>query len=243
MENGVVVGNCLDVMPALEAGSVDLAICDPPFGIGLKYDSLDDRFGPGKYYDWTMKWQRSVKRILKPTGSIFVMIGDEYAAEVRLVMDHYFHRRNWIIWSYSFGQHCSTKFGRSHTHIFYYTCDPKQFTFNADAVRVPSSRQTKYKDKRANPKGRVPGDVWDFPRICGTFKERAGTPCQNPAVLVERIVKACSNPGDLVFDPFAGSCSTLVAAKKLGRRYFGVELSESYAAIGRSLLEKTSEVQ
>src|SRR5262249_8781100 len=155
--------------------------------------------------------------------------------------------RNWIVWHYTFGVSCTRKFNRSHAHIFYYVADPKRFTFNADAVRVPSARQTTYADRRANPSGKLPddtwvlrpqeeercfaagGDAWYVPRVCGTFRERTAPPCQMPEAVLERIIRVSSNPGDVVLDPFAGSGTTLAAAKRLGRRWLGVELSADYA--------------
>src|SRR5207237_10835313 len=127
--------------------------------------------------------------------------------------------------------------------------DARKFTFNADAIRVPSARQLVYADSRAHSKGRLPDDtwilrpqdalksftpdedVWYVPRVCGTFKERAGWHgCQMPEQLLGRIINACSNPGETVLDPFGGSGTTLVVAKKLARRFIGFELSENYAA-------------
>jgi site-specific DNA-methyltransferase (adenine-specific) len=125
--------------------------------------------------------------------------------------------------------------------------DPKKFTFNASAIKVPSARLLVYADSRANEKGRLPDDTWIlrpqdlqdgfepredtwyFSRVCGTFKERAGWHgCQMPEQLLGRIIKVCSNPGDIVLDPFAGSGTTLVVAKKLCRRWLGFELSPKY---------------
>src|SRR6266480_741133 len=141
---------------------------------------------------------------------------------------------------------------------FYYVVDPKRCTFNADAVRVPSARQTTYADRRANPSGKLPDDTWVlrpqedgrffgpgedtwyFSRVCGTFKERTGHPCQMPEAVLERILRVSSNRGDGVLDPFAGSGTTLAVAKRLGRRYFGIELSEDYAEAIRSRLEFVS---
>jgi site-specific DNA-methyltransferase (adenine-specific) len=154
-----------------------------------------------------------------------------------------------VVWYYTFGVNCTRKFNRSHAHLFYFVKDPKHFTFNDEAIRVPSARQLVYFDARANPRGRLPddtwilrpqdvpegfaagGDTWYFPRVCGTFKERAGWHgCQMPEQLLGRIVRACSHPGDVVLDPFAGSGTTLVVAKKLDRHYLGFELSADYAA-------------
>jgi site-specific DNA-methyltransferase (adenine-specific) len=166
--------------------------------------------------------------------------------------------RNWIVWHYTFGVNCTRKFNRSHAHIFYYVADPKRFAFNADAVRVPSARQTTYADRRANPSGKLPddtwvlrpqeeargfapdGDTWYVARVCGTFKERTGHPCQMPEAVLERIIKVSSDPDDLVLDPFAGSGTTLATAKRLGRHYLGIELSEDYAERVRQRLESVA---
>ncbi|MEK7992454.1 MAG: site-specific DNA-methyltransferase, partial [Planctomycetota bacterium] len=138
--------------------------------------------------------------------------------------------RNWIIWHYTFGQQTKNKFARAHTHIFYFVTDEKHFTFNDCAVRVPSDRQLIYNDRRANPVGKMPDDVWEgYSRVCGTFKERAGWhPCQMPESLLKRIIAASSNPGDCVLDPFSGSGTTAAAAYQSGRDYVGIEISQTY---------------
>src|SRR5262249_3665012 len=131
----------------------------------------------------------------------------------------------------------SRKFVPSHQMIHCFAVHPQQFIFNADAVRVPSARQLKYKDKRANPKGRIPGDVWTISRVCGTFRERVkGHGCQTPMQVAETIIRACSNPGDVVLDPMAGTGSIGVAARNLGRRFLGVELCEETAEKARGRL-------
>jgi site-specific DNA-methyltransferase (adenine-specific) len=254
-------GDCLERFGEVEDGSIDLVFADPPFNIGYDYDVYDDRRETGHYLDWTRRWGREVVRVLRPTGTFWLAIGDEYAAELKCV----FHRelglslRSWVIWYYTFGVHCTRKFSRSHAHLFYFTKDPKQYTFNDEAIRVPSARQLVYADARAHPLGRLPddtwilrpqdvpdgfaadGDTWYFPRVCGTFKERAGWHgCQMPEQLLGRILRACSNPGDVVLDPFGGSGTTLVVAKKLERRYLGFELSPEYAAQIQARLDAAS---
>jgi site-specific DNA-methyltransferase (adenine-specific) len=244
-------GDCLALLPRLPAGSVDLAFADPPFNIGYDYDVYQDRHHPEHYLDWSRRWGAEVVRALKPDGTFWLAIGDEYAAELKLIFqkDLGLTCRNWVVWYYTFGVHCQRKFSRSHAHLFYFVKDANRFTFNADAVRVPSARQLVYADARADGRGRLPDDTWIlrpqdlpdgftpeedtwyFPRVCGTFKERAGWHgCQMPEQLLGRIVRACSNPGETVLDPFAGSGTTLVVAKKLGRRWLSCELSEDYAA-------------
>ncbi|MDG3007498.1 DNA-methyltransferase [Paludisphaera mucosa] len=244
-------GDCLDLLPRIDTGSVDLIFADPPFNIGYDYDVYDDARDNDAYLDWTRRWGREVVRALKPDGTFWLAIGDEYAAEMKVI----FHRelgltmRSWVVWYYTFGVHCRRKFARSHAHLFYFLKDPKRFTFNDEDVRVPSARQLVYADARANPKGRLPDDTWILrpqdmttgfdpmedtwyvPRVCGTFKERAGWHgCQMPEQLLGRIVRACSNPGETVLDPFAGSGTTLTVAKKLDRRFLGFELSPDYAS-------------
>jgi len=253
--NTILTGDCLRHLAELPAGCVDLAFADPPFNIGYEYDVYDDRQTRADYLLWTERWLQAVRRVLKPAGSFYVAIGDEYVAELKVRLDSLgLTLRNWIVWHYTFGVSCQQKFNRSHAHILYYVMDPKRFTFNPDAIRVPSARQTTYADRRANPKGKLPddtwvlrpqedagyflpeSDTWHVPRVCGTFKERTGHPCQMPEAVLERIIRVSSNPGDLVLDPFAGSGTTLATACRLGRRYLGIELSAEYAEAVRERL-------
>ena len=253
-------GDCLEGLARLKSGSVDLAFADPPFNIGYDYDIYDDRLDAEKYLDWSKQWIGEVARVLKPEGAFWLAIGDEYAAELKVIAHREIglHMRNWVIWYYTFGVHCKKKFARSHAHLFHFVKDPKKFTFNDLSIRVPSARQLVYFDSRADAKGRVPddtwilrpqdvpdgfdpqGDTWYVPRVCGTFKERAGWHgCQMPEQILGRIIRACSNPGEIVLDPFGGSGTTLVVAKKLGRRFLGFELSPEYAQQIESRLEVT----
>ena len=253
-------GDCLEGLARLKDGTIDLAFADPPFNIGYDYDIYDDRLDADKYLDWSKRWISEVARVLKPQGAFWLAIGDEYAAELKVIAHREvgLHLRNWVIWYYTFGVHCKKKFARSHAHLFYFVKDPKSFTFNDLSIRVPSARQLVYFDKRADAKGRVPddtwilrpqdvpsgfdpqGDTWYVPRVCGTFKERAGWHgCQMPEQILGRIVRACSNPGETVLDPFGGSGTTLVVAKKLDRRFLGFELSPEYAQQIQSRLEVT----
>ena len=248
--NHLYQGDCLDYLGRMPDGCVDLIFADPPFNIGYTYDVYDDRREADKYIAWSRQWGTEIVRVLKPTGTFWLAIGDEFAAELKLIFqrDLGLLCRNWVIWYYTFGVHCQKKFSRSHAHLFYFVKDRDRFTFNADAVRVPSARQLVYADARADRRGRMPDDTWIlrpqdlpagfnpeedtwyFPRVCGTFKERAGWHgCQMPEQLLGRIIRACSNPDEIVLDPFAGSGTTVVTAKKLGRQWLGFELSPKYA--------------
>ncbi len=227
----IICGDCIEVLGKVDEPFADLIFADPPFNIGYKYDKYYDKVKKKNYIAWTKEWMSVCKKVLKPHGSFYIAIGDDHAANVKIIGDELgLFMRNWIIWHYTFGQQMKNKFARAHTHIFYFVNDRKNFTFNDHAVRVPSDRQLLYNDKRANPIGKMPDDVWNgYPRVCGTFKERTGWhPCQMPKNLLKRIIAASSNPGDCVLDPFSGSGTTAAAAYQLGRRYLGVEISEQY---------------
>jgi site-specific DNA-methyltransferase (adenine-specific) len=262
IRDSVITGDCLKVLAELPAGSADLVFADPPFNIGYEYDVYDDRRAKADYLAWTERWLAAVNRVLSPTGAFFLAIGDEFAAEHKVRLDEMgLKLRNWIVWHYTFGVNCSKKFNRSHAHIFYYVRDPKKYTFNPDGIRVPSARMTTYADRRANPVGKLPDDTWVLrpqecedhfrtdqdtwfvSRVCGTFHERTEHPCQMPEAVLERIIRVASNPGDLVLDPFAGSGTTLAAAKKLNRGYLGVELSTSYAEGIRKRLQSIDDLR
>ncbi|MCK4342001.1 MAG: site-specific DNA-methyltransferase [Phycisphaerae bacterium] len=258
--------DCVKGLAEMPSGIVDLAFADPPFNIGYDYDVYDDRRAANEYLAWSRSWIEGVIRALKPNGTFWLAIGDEFAAELKVLCtrDLGLSCRSWVVWFYTFGVHCTQKFTRSHAHLFHFVRNPKNFTFNSLATRVPSARQLVYADKRADPDGRVPddtwmvtpelppntpmwdgfvlrpqdipdrfpphSDTWFFSRVAGTFGERRGWHgCQMPEQLLGRIIRACSNEGDVVLDPFAGSGTTPAVAKKLRRQFVGFELSRAYA--------------
>ena len=253
-------GDCIELMRQIESGTIDLVFADPPFNIGYEYDEYHDRQADEQYIDWSRQWMEEVHRVLKPGGTFWLSIGDEYAAELKVDAEHKigFATRSWVVWYYTFGVNCKKKFSRSHVHLFHFVKDENNFTFNAEdpQIRVPSARALVYADKRANPAGRLPDDTWvlrpqDLPegfqptddtwyyaRVAGTFKERQGFHgCQMPEQLLARIIRTSSNPGDIVLDPFSGSGTTLAVAKKLGRQWLGCELSEEYVRAATERLD------
>ena len=260
-KNKIHQGDCVKCLSRLAPGSVDLVFADPPFNIGYEYDVYDDAQTSESYLKWCRQWIAGVYRALKPDGTFWLAIGDEFAAELKIESQKAgFHCRSWVIWYYTFGVNCANGFSRSHTHLFHFVKDPKNFTFvrpNPN-VRVKSARQLVYADNRANPSGRLPDntwiirpqdapdsfrsnhDTWFFPRVAGTFKEREGFHgCQMPEQLLARIIRSSSNPYDLVLDPFGGSGTTLCVAKKLRRNWMGFELSKDYVRHIKKRLQGT----
>lgn len=264
--NQIIQGDSIKLLNAGPEAWVDLCFADPPFNIGYLYHGYDDEKDVKEYLDWSRQWMKAVHRALKPTGSFYLAIGDEFAADLCVIARREigFHMRNWIVWHYTFGQQTKKMFAKSHTHILYFTKEKPtpgmtNITFNADAVRVASARQTTYKDKRANAKGKLPDDTWylrpqeasaaepqlfaeecdtwNASRVCGTFKEREGWHgCQMPMGVLDRIIKASSNPGDIVLDPFNGSGTTVVSAALLDRQYVGIDQSKEYVTFARKRL-------
>ena len=255
-------GDCIKGLKKVPDATVDLAFADPPFNIGFKYDEYDDRLDDDQYLAWSRDWMTQVHRVLKSNGTFWLAIGDEYAAELKIEAQKIgFHCRSWVIWYYTFGVNCRKKFTRSHAHLFHFVKDKNDFVFNHDDmdIRVPSARQLVYNDARANPNGRMPDDtwilrpqdlvngfdpdedMWYFPRVAGTFKEREGFHgCQMPEQLMGRIIRSCSNPGDVVIDPFSGSSTTVAVAKKLERKFFSFELSKDYVRLGTKRISGVS---
>lgn len=239
--NKIICGDCIKILSKVDKPFADLIFADPPFNIGYKYDKYHDKVESKSYIAWTEDWMSVCKKVLKPHGSFYIAIGDAHAANVKIIADELgLFLRNWIIWHYTFGQQTKNKFARSHTHIFYFVNDKKNFTFNDYAIRVPSDRQLIYDDRRANRLGKMPDDVWsEYSRVCGTFRERTGWhPCQMPQTVLKRIISASSNPGDCILDPFSGSGTTAAASLQLGRNYVGIEISKEYVSkAGKRLAE------
>lgn len=253
--NKLVLGDCIDRMMRLDEGLVDLVFADPPYNIGFDYGGeYDDSLSASEYLRWSRHWMEEVHRVLKPNGTFWLAIGDEWAADLLCAARSIgFHQRSWVVWYYTFGVNSERKYTRSHAHLLYFVKDNNAFTFNTEAARIPSARAAIYKDKRADPDGRLPddtwiirpqqldqkafpqfGDTWHIPRIAGTFRQRVpGAPNQMPEQLLGRIVRHCSNEGDLVLDPFLGTGTTCAVARKLGRRYLGFEQSKSFLAGAR----------
>lgn len=231
------LGDCRDVLANLpDKGSVDLIFADPPFNWDVPYDQWHDGMPRREYERFTFDWLNGCIDALAPHGSLWVNIPDDTVAEVVV----HLKRRglcmiNWCVWHFRFGQCRDSSFIMSKVHALYFAKDPANRVWNGDAILEQSDRAAIYGDARTmakdNNKGmRVPMDVWYgkyWGRIQGNNKERRhGHHNQIPEVYLERVIRACSNKGDLVLDPFLGSGTTCTVARHLDRRSIGIEFSE-----------------
>lgn len=253
----VFVGDSRELLrsvPECATRGIDLIFADPPFNWNRDYDRLktgetwDDRsMSNEEYLGFTRSWLDGCVDALGPTGSMWVNIPDDWAAEIVVhLKSRRMHMVNWCVWHYRFGQNTTSRFINSKVHALYFAKDPLKRTWNPDEVLEVSDRAAIYGDERTfNKKDgiaagmRVPMDVWYgqyWGRIQGNNKERrANHDNQLPEVYLERVIRATSNPGDLVLDPFLGSGTTGVVAHALERRFIGFEYSPANA---RSAFER-----
>ena len=192
-----------------------------------------------------------MRRLLKPTGSIYLHCDPTASHYLKTLMDAVFGRQNFrneIVWHYSNLSATKRYFPRKHDIIFFYVKSNASWTFNADSVRIPYSESSlnrvkykgsgfasKAKGSWLQEKGKIPDSVWDIPLLKGN--ERTGYPTQKPLALYERIIRASSNPGDMVLDPFAGCATTCVAAERLERQWVGIDLWKETKDLTVSRLE------
>ncbi|HED54555.1 MAG TPA: site-specific DNA-methyltransferase [Phycisphaerales bacterium] len=240
----VYVGDCRELLPRIphvRNSKVDLVFADPPFNWSRAYDEWRDNMPRNEYLDFTYDWLDLCIGALNEDGSIWVNIPDDTAAEIVI----HLKRRglsmvNWCIWHYRFGQNTTSSFIKSKVHALYFCKDPESRTWNPTEILEISDRASTYFDPRTQSKRdgmpagkRVPMDVWYGPywgRIQGNNKERRHQhDNQLPEVYLERVIRATSNPGDLVLDPFLGSGTTGVIAHALGRGFIGTEYSKANA--------------
>jgi site-specific DNA-methyltransferase (adenine-specific) len=232
----IIHGDCRATL-GLPRGEARLVFADPPYNVGMDYGDgkKADRLSDDAYLDSCATWMAFAYHRLAPDGSFWVLIGDEYAAEFKLLLgEALFTVRAWVKWHETFGVYSAAQnnFGRCSRHLFYCVKDPKNYVFHAEAVRRPSDRQAKYNDARADPAGKIWDDVWQIPRLVGTAAERIPDfPTQLPLALLRPIIACATDPGDLVMDFFSGAATTGVAAVEAGRRYIGIEKSGRFVEL------------
>jgi len=248
--------DCLAALQKLDEPFIDLTVTSPPYNIGKEYEQplpLDD------YLYWCQCWMEEIHRLTRTNGAFWLNLGylsiPHRAQAVPipyLLWDRspfYFVQE--VVWNYGAGLHTRKRFSPRNEKFLWYVKSEQHYTFNLDAVRdkdVKYPFQKKNGKLKCNPLGKNPSDVWQIPKVTSgqkrSSKERTAHPAQFPLALIDRIIKACSHPGELVLDPVMGSGTTAVAALQNGRKVLGFELNEKYCLIAQQRIERyLAEVQ
>ncbi|MCH8342436.1 MAG: site-specific DNA-methyltransferase [Planctomycetes bacterium] len=243
--NEIIQGDVLEFLRELPAECADLVIADPPynlnkdFGIGVRHSDVET------WLHWSAQWLAELKRILSPSGNLFVYSIHHFACflQCRLYEMDLIYRRQ-IIWHYENGWSMYKNGPACHYEPLLWFAKRADSTFHV--IREPYKSQARLKHKitkngkvwQPHPDGRQAGDVWRFPTLAGRrfADERTPHPTQKPLDLCRRLVRYFSNEGDLVLVPFVGSGSECVAAAELHRNFTGVELNPEYVAIANQRL-------
>jgi len=240
--NVILHGDCLEILRTIPDNSVDMTFADPPFNLNKKYNSYSDRRSLDTYLLWCKQWLTEMVRITKPTGSIFVHNIPKWLTFYASFLNEIADFKHWISWDAM-----STPLGKTlmptHYGILFYAKDRKLNKFYE--VRHPHKRCRKcnvllkdYGGKKAglHPFGPLVSDVWtDLHRIKHA-KNRDEHPCQLPETILERLILMTTDEGDIILDPFNGTGTTVIAAKRLGRKYIGIELDKQYVTIAEEKL-------
>lgn len=242
--NRILHGDCLSLFKDIPDNSVDITFADPPFNLKKKYNSIKDSLIIEEYLAWCEKWIKEMVRVTKPKGSIFVHNIPKWLTYFSYFLNKAAYFKHWISW-YAPTSPMGKTLQPSHYGILFYLKDPKENKFYE--VRHPHQRCRKcgflhkdYGGKKSglHPYGPLLSDVWtDIHRIKHN-KYRDEHPCQLPIHLLERIILMSTDEGDVVLDPFSGTGTTAIAAKRLGRNYIGFEIDEEYIRISQNKLQK-----
>ena len=244
-------GDCIEALSALIPDhSVDLVFADPPYNLGKVFNGKREKWESLEaYLQWCYRWMDLCVQKLKPTGSMYLMNSTQNMPYIDVHLRSKMTILSRIVWHYdSSGVQASRYYGSLYEPILFAVMDPDNYTFNADSVAVEARtgavrRLIDYrKPKPALYSSRkVPGNVWTIPRVRYRMREYENHPTQKPEVLLQRVIAASSNEGDIVLDPFAGTFTTCVVAQALGRRSVGIEIEEEYIKIGLRRLGIVSE--
>lgn len=243
-------GSCMDFISSIPDESVQLVVTSPPYNIGKEYEK---KIPINEYTKQQEEIITQCVRVLKPKGSICWQVGNHVKNgeifPLDIVLYPIFTKlglklRNRIVWHFEHGLHCSKRFsGRYETIMWYSKTD--NYIFNLDPVRVPQKYPNKkyFKGPKAgqlscNPLGKNPGDLWVIPNVKNNHVEKTIHPCQFPVELIERLVLSMTNEGDIVFDPFVGVGSSIIAAILNNRIGMGSEIMEEYIEIARDRINK-----
>jgi adenine-specific DNA-methyltransferase len=237
----IIHGDVLAALQTIGDSSVDLIFADPPYNIGKKFGGNIDKWKDDhSYLYWCYQWLEQCIQKLKPTGALYLMSATQFHPYFDLFLRERMTILSRIIWHYdSSGVQAKKFYGSMYEPILFGVMDAQNYTFNAQDILVEAKTGAKRKlidYRKAVPtvysSQKVPGNVWQIPRVRYRMDEYEEHPTQKPVALLERIIKASSNPGDLVLDPFSGTFTTSYVAQQLDRCSIGIELEEQYIQIG-----------
>ncbi|MDM8244831.1 adenine-specific DNA-methyltransferase [Limosilactobacillus vaginalis] len=247
----VILNDSIDAMSHMKSGSVDLIFADEPYNLGKDFGKGKDKWQTTQeYINWNKKWISEAMRVLKENGTMYLMSATQFIPYIDIFFQEHYNVLCRIVWSYdSSGVQSKKMFGSLYEPILMASHSPKsKITFNANDILVEAKTGAKRKliDYRKNPPRpyntkKVPGNVWNFPRVRFKMDEYENHPTQKPEALLERIIKASSNPNDIVLDPFAGSFTTGAVAEKLGRKSISIEVEPEFYKIGLRRLNISTE--
>lgn len=236
IEPTIILGDAIEQLKNTPDSTVDLIIADPPYNLGKNYGNNIDKKTFDEYLDFSRKWLTEAKRTLKPTGSLYVFMGFRFISYLYSILEQELQMdfNSWITWHYTQGIGRTKGFSPRHDDILLFTLT-SNYKLNLDSVRVPQ----KYYRERNNMRGANPGDVWEFSHVHYCNQNRQNHPTQKPEGIIERMVLASSDENDMVFDPFAGSGTTLRVCQQLNRRCTGVEINPEYVDMIKARLNST----
>lgn len=252
-----ILGDTFSVCPLLPPNSVDLIIADPPYNLTKSFNGTTfSKKKDADYEEYTRRWLSVIKPILKDTGSIYVCCDWETSLIIGRVLSDFFCVRNRITWQREKGRGAKSNWKNAMEDIWFAT-NSNNFTFNLDAVRIrkkviaPYRVDGKPKDwtesENGNYRDTCPSNFWDDITIpFWSMSENTAHPTQKSEKLIAKIMLASSSDGDVVFDPFLGSGTTSVVAKKLNRHYLGIEIEAQYCVWAEQRLamaENDTEIQ
>jgi adenine-specific DNA-methyltransferase len=240
-------GDCLNIIENYIAdNSIDLVFADPPYNIGKNFGEFKDSWSSDKsYITWCKKWINLCLKKLKPTGSIYIMASSQSMPYLDTWLRKHCTILARIIWHYdSSGVQAKKYYGSMYEPILFGVRNNKNYTFNSDEIKVEAKTGSVRKlidYRKVVPTTynttKVPGNVWYFTRVRYRMPEYEEHPSQKPQALLERIIKASSNEGDLVLDPFGGTFTTCAIAQNLKRKSISMDINSDYVRIGRKRLK------
>ncbi len=242
-ENSIVIlGNCLENLSKIADNSIDLIFADPPYNIGKDFGNNKDKWNStDEYISWCKLWIDECFRVLKKDGTFYFMTATQFMPYLDVYVSEKYNVLSRIIWSYdSSGVQSKKIYGSLYEPILMCTKNKNsKYTFNYEDILVEAKTGAQrklidYRKKVPTPYNtqKVPGNVWNFNRVRFKMEEYENHPTQKPESLLERIILASSNKGDIVLDPFSGTFTTSSVAIKLGRKAIGIELNNDYYKIG-----------